>query len=186
MQPIDFAADSPRQTSNMDLTDVSQLCQEQIELEDKLEVAEARVEELKEKLREVSEKKLPDLLKERGLSEVRLAQGHKLVMKDQYFASIPVENRETSHKWFREKGFGDLIKNLLTLSFGRGEDNRAAQLLEELKSRGFEPQQNQSIHPQTLKAFVREQLTSGNHIPEEVVKVTIVPKVKIERKKSDG
>lgn len=185
MEGIDYAADAPRQTSNTDLTEVSELCMRQMELEDELERAEEIVEQIKEQLVEVREKQLPDLLKSKNLSEVRLAQGHKLILEDKYFSSIPVETKEESHKWFREHGFGDLIKNLVTLSFARGEDNRAAQLLEELRSRGFEPQANQSIHPQTLKAFVREQITNGKSLPESVVKVTIVPTVKIKRKKID-
>ncbi len=180
---IDYAADTPRQTTNMDLEEVSELCTRQINLEDQLEHAEEAVERLKEELREIQEKQLPDLLKEKNLSEIRLASGEKLILQEKVFASIPVENKEPAHTWLREQGFGDLIKNLVTLTFARGEDNRAKLILEELRSRGFEPQNNVSVHPQTLKAFAREQLANGKPLPEDRFVVTIVPSVKIQRKK---
>lgn len=180
---IDYAADTPRQTTNMDLEEVSQLCQHQINLEDELEKLEEEMENVKQQLQQVQEKQLPDLLKEKNLSEIRLSTGEKLILQEKVFASIPVENKEPAHQWLREQGFGDLIKNLVTLTFARGEDNRAKLILEELRSRGFEPQNNVSVHPQTLKAFAREQIANGKALPEDRFVVTVVPSVKIQRKK---
>jgi len=33
---------------------------------------------------------------------------------------------------------------------------------------GFSPEQKRDIHPQTLKAFVRDQVESGNEFPMDV------------------
>ena len=38
------------------------------------------------------------------------------------------QQKEAAYKWLRENGLGDLIKNEITVSFGRNEDNKAQQL----------------------------------------------------------
>ena len=117
---IDYAADAVKTTSEAEIIEISTLCQEQMELEDELERAEAEVERVKEKLRAIREKTLPDRLRQTGLSEVRLTQGHKLVVKDMVFATIKEENKEQAFSWLRDHNFGDLIKNQVIVSFGKG------------------------------------------------------------------
>lgn len=182
---IDYAADAPQQTSNMDLTEIGDLVQEQIKLEDALERAEAQVEAVKEQLREIQTKRIPDLLKSKNLSEIRLAQGHKVILKDQYFGSIPVEKKPLAHVWLRNRGFGDLIKHEVVVTVPRGQDNRARLLVDEMKQAGWDVADKEGVHAQTLKAFVREQVSAGNQLPEDLFTVSIVPTVKIERKKDE-
>ena len=50
----------------------------------------------------------------------------------------------------------------MTLSFGQGEDVIAKELVELLGSKGHLPEQKAAVHPSTLKAFVKEQIESGN------------------------
>jgi hypothetical protein len=48
--------------------------------------------------------------------------------------------REDAYNWLRENGLGDIIKNNVSVTFGRGEDDKAQQLLDLAASNGFEPQ----------------------------------------------
>ena len=37
-------------------------------------------------------------------------------------------NKEAAFNWLRNNGLGDIIKNEISVSFGRNEDNKAASL----------------------------------------------------------
>ena len=50
----------------------------------------------------------------------------------------------------------------MTLSFGQGEDDLAKELVVSLSKQGFIPEEKEAVHPSTLKAFVKEQIESGN------------------------
>ena len=46
-------------------------------------------------------------------------------VKPTYGASILVANREAAYEWLRDHGYDDIIKNDVSVSFGRGEDDMA-------------------------------------------------------------
>ena len=73
--------------------------------------------------------------------------------------------------WLRNNGLGDIIKNEISVSFGRNEDNKAADYAELAKSSGFQPTQKMKVEPMTLKALVRERLESGKEMPTEILGV---------------
>jgi hypothetical protein len=50
----------------------------------------------------------------------------------------------------------DIIKNDVTVSFGKGQDNIAGDLVGKLEQDGFNTSQKTYVHPSTLKAFVKE------------------------------
>ena len=64
----------------------------------------------------------------------------------------------------RDNGYDDIIKNNVSVSFGRGEDEIANAFKAVVEKEGYIPQQDTSIHAGTLKAFVRER-RSGRRIP---------------------
>ena len=55
----------------------------------------------------------------------------------------------------------DIIKNQYQVSFGRGEDNLAKQLIEVLNDHGFPFGHKMGVHPKTLEATMREQIEQG-------------------------
>jgi hypothetical protein len=52
----------------------------------------------------------------------------------------------------------------VTVSFGKGEDNIAGDVVGLLQERGFDPKTKTHVHAQTLKAFVKERITEGKPI----------------------
>ena len=65
----------------------------------------------------------------------------------------------------RSNGFEDLIKNTVTASFGRGQDNQVSELIKVcVKKFGFNYNKKEKVEPMTLKAFVREQVEGGKEI----------------------
>ena len=54
-----------------------------------------------------------------------------------------------------KNSLGDLIKNEITVSAGRNEDNKVQQYAVLAKGQGYEPVQKLKVEPMTLKALVR-------------------------------
>ena len=103
-------------------------------------------------------------------------------MKPFYSASISVKNREAAYKWLRDNGLGDIIKNDVTVSFGRHEDNKAVEYANLAKSSGYQPTQKLKVEPMTLKALVRERIEAGKEMPMDTFNVFVGNRTKLTRK----
>lgn len=161
---------------------LSLLAEQQLGIEKELlEIAE-RAKYLGTKLKEVSEEKIPSLMTELGVSEFKLTSGAKVSVKPFYSASLPKdeENRNKAFSWLKEHGHDDIIKNEVKAAFGRGEEKRAELAMSALRDAGIEAENTKNIHPQTLKAFVREQVESGSDIPYSTFNIFVGRKSKIE------
>ena len=165
-----------------DLESISTLCQK---ASDKLKEKEQKEQELKllnEELNKLLFEVIPNALTERNLTSLKLTDGSEINIEPYYSARITAENQSTAYKWLRDNGHGDLIKNEITVSFGRNEDEESIQLLKALVKEGHEPVQKTHVHPQTLKAFIREQIEAGKDLPRETFnafageRATIKPK----------
>jgi hypothetical protein len=78
--------------------------------------------------------------------------GVTVTRKMMVHASIPVDRKEEAISWLRDNNLDDIIKNDVSLSFGKGEDNVAGDVVGLLQERGFDPQTQAHIstrqHPQ--------------------------------------
>lgn len=133
---------------------------------------------LNEQIRILETETLPDMLKALGIKDFTLLSGAKISLYDIISASITDDNREPAHEWLREHGHGDIIKNNLTLSFGKGEDDFAKKITEDLlqmRRDGLikfgDLVQKEDVHPQTLKAFVKTKISDGTEFPGELFKL---------------
>ena len=117
----------------------------------------------------LSENVLPNLFAEVGLSELKLADGRHLKVGNYYGASIKDTKKSAAFAWLRDNGFGDLIKNQVSCSFGRDEDEKAKGLINTLNEKGFQSSQREWVEPSTLRAFIREQHEAGNQLPMDLL-----------------
>ena len=131
----------------------------------------------------VSGEVIPTMMQEMNISTLKLADGSSVEVKPVYGASITVANKEAAYTWLRENGLGDLIKNEITVSFGRNEDNKAQQYAVLAKGQGYEPVQKLKVEPMTLKALVRERLESGQEMPSDLFNVFAGNRTKVTRSK---
>jgi hypothetical protein len=97
-------------------------------------------------------------------------------------ASIPAANKEAAFDWLRSNGLDDIIKNDITVSFGKGEDNVAGDVVGLLQERGFDPKTKTHVHPSTLKAFVKERVIEGKPIDLDLFGAFISNTAQIRRK----
>ncbi len=134
------------------------------DLEDEIANAEDSVKKLKEKANVISQFEIPQMMEEMNIKKLKLKDGETVEISNFYSASIL--DQDAAFQWLRENGRGDIIKNDITVTFGRGEDNKAAQYAVLAKGQGYEPVQKVGVHPQTLKGVVRECNESGIELPD--------------------
>tara|TARA_R100001086_G_scaffold247643_2_gene182439 strand:- start:1233 stop:1811 length:579 start_codon:yes stop_codon:yes gene_type:complete len=168
--------------SDDELSNVSKAAQKVIDIQAEISALEAELKAKKEELRNVAEQQLPELMQGLNLVEFTTASGFKISVENFYNAYISEANREKAHNWLQENGHGGLIKNEISVLFGKGQDEAARSLVESLEQRGVSPNVKQGVHPQTLKAFVKEQLTQGRDIPAEPFGIYVGSRAKIEKR----
>jgi hypothetical protein len=151
-------------------------------LEDSIAATEEELKKLKQQADAISGEVIPTMMQEMNISTLKLADGSAVEVKPVYGASISAEKKEEAFNWLRSEGLGDLIKNEVTVSFGRNEDNKALQYATLAQGQGFQPIQKLKVEPMTLKALVRERLESGKEMPAELFNVFAGNRTKITRK----
>ena len=151
-------------------------------LQKEIESAEEQLKQKKKNLEHVSGEVIPTMMAEMGLSHLKLMDGSSVDVKPHYSATITQANKEAAFNWLRNNGLGDIIKNEISVSFGRNEDTRAADYADLAKSHGFQPTQKLKVEPMTLKALVRERIEAGKEMPTEIFNVFIGNKTTIKRK----
>ena len=151
-------------------------------LQKEIESAEEQLKQKKKNLEHVSGEVIPTMMAEMGLSHLKLMDGSSVDVKPHYSATITQANKEAAFNWLRNNGLGDIIKNEISVSFGRNEDTRAADYAELAKGHGFEPTQKLKVEPMTLKALVRERIEAGKEMPTLIFNVFIGNKTTIKRK----
>ena len=152
-------------------------------LQARLDLQEDNIKNTKKQLEYISGEVIPTMMSEMGLSHLKLMDGSSVDVKPNYSANISVANREKAFNWLRENGLGDIIKNEISVSFGRNEDNKAADYAALAEERGYQPTQKLKVEPMTLKALVRERLEAGKSMPTEIFNVFVGNKTTIKRNK---
>ena len=152
-------------------------------LEDEIVEQEKKLKELKRNQELLSGEVIPTMMTEMNISTLKLADGSAVEVKPVYGASIPVAKKEEAYTWLRENGLGDLIKNEISVAFGRNEDNKAMAYATLAQGQGYEPIQKLKVEPMTLKALVRERLESGQEMPSDLFNVFAGNRTKITRSK---
>jgi len=166
-----------------DLKAVADLVRQQLVLERRIEDLEDELKRTQQNLAKISQEILPEALAEHGLSELKMEDGSKITVSQFIQAHISKEKQEEAFDWLRDHDFDDLIKNVVSLEFGKGEDDHARDVMETLTNRGYWPQNKQSVHPSTLKAFVKEQVEKGAEIPSDLFGIFIGKKAVIKKGK---
>tara|TARA_R100001530_G_scaffold59581_2_gene43168 strand:- start:38 stop:646 length:609 start_codon:yes stop_codon:yes gene_type:complete len=136
--------------------------------ETEIDDLESLLKEKKEQLRRQSEEDLPSMMAELGINSFELDDGSRVTVKDLYGGHISLANRDAAYLWLRDNGFDDIIKNTLSIVFGRGEDQKADHFMKILEGYGLLPEQKTGVHPSTLKGWVRERMESGDSFPMDL------------------
>lgn len=191
--PINFEQDRVESVTQIDAAKtLSDKVLKLKDLEDEILNAEESLNKLKEQARILSQVEIPAMMQDMHITKLKLKDGESVEIKPYYYASLAqgvnesdsdyVQRKEQAFAWLRNNGLGDVIKNDITVTFGRGEDNKAAQYAVLARGQGFEPVQKVGVHSQTLKAVVRERIESGQDMPSDLFKTFAGNQTKITRR----
>lgn len=195
MTDIDFEADS--RSGQLDLSaptddsakSLAEMAAEAVLLEQRIERGNALLGDLQTQLRQLLEQRLPAKLQELGVKSLKLEDGSVVEANEIVRASIPSdpEKQQAALNWLRSNNHEDLIKNVVEAKFGKGEDELADRAMQALMTatNGQNVNRKMTVHPQTLAAFVREQLEKGKPIPLDVLGAYVTTVAKIKRAKKE-
>jgi hypothetical protein len=147
---IDLRKDAPDQSTSID--------------PDKLSTEVEKLQSVKKQIENLESRIMEDM----NLSSLKLKDGSELSVKKIYSASIRADKKAEAIHWLRENGLGDIVKNNITVSFGQNEDNKAVEYASLARSNGYEPIQEEKVHPSTLKVVMKEWNDKGHEVPEEL------------------
>lgn len=167
---INMAADAAAMApTDAALSTCGQLAKQLQEKKAQLEQLEAQAKDLSAEIRQLEEHTIPEAMDGFNLSEFKTADGYEITISPVLHAAITKANEPAAFGWLRENGHEDLIKNKVEVALDRGQDSEAKAITEFLQGLHLTPTTKQSVHPQTLAAFCREQLAEGAVLPADLL-----------------
>lgn len=121
-----------------------------------------------EELRKLLRESIPEQMKAMGMTDCKTTSGLQVEIKDEVEASISEDRQAAAHKWLEENGNAGLIKRVLLVMFNRDQVEEATKLLKELQGRYAAVTTKETVHPSTLKAFVKGERKEGRDVPHEL------------------
>lgn len=165
------------------LESLATLCGKQLKLEMEYAEIEEALKAKKEELDNISKKIIPDVMNALGVTKYVFSDGSELVLKDGLNVYIAAANKPKAYDWLRENNYGDLIKNEVLLKFSAGQEAEAKEVVARLTSEGLTPEEKESVHPSTLKAFAKERLETGEQLPMDLFSCFTYQEAKIKQPK---
>lgn len=180
---IDFESMADDELSEDLLARLGDLARRQMDLEDQIAGVEEQLKGLNGKLLQVSGEDIPEILDETGLSEVRLTDGTKVIVKENLRVSVgkTSQYRAPVLSWLEREGHDDVIKDQVVALFGKGEGDKAEALLEAAKEFTPSVDRDRSVHSQTFAALLRELLADGEDVPLDELGVFVQRQTKLDR-----
>ena len=165
---VDLRKDAPDQTDVLDPEKLSTEVEKLKSIQSEIKSLEDRAKDLKNDEKHFSCIVIPKLMEDMNLKSLKLRDGSELTIKDIYGATIKADKKAEAHQWLRDQGLGDIVKNNIIVSFGQGEDNKAVDYASLARSNGYEPIQEEKVHPSTLKVVMKEWKDKGQEVPAEL------------------
>lgn len=163
MSGLPFEEDAARDLGGVEgLPRVGRLARLLVEQQAAVAEAEEKLAAAKAALLLTERVDLPELMKELGLQEVKLEDGSKVTVTPDVICAIAEAKRADAFAWLEERGYGGLIKTEVSVSFGRDELEKAEEVASVLSEVAERPSAiERTVHPQTLKAFVKERMAAA-------------------------
>ena len=180
---INLRDDAPDQLNAIDPTQLSEQIEKLKSISAQILSTEASLKELKEQEKQLNNFTIPELMEKMNLSTLKLKDGSELSVKKIYSATMKADKKADCIQWLRNNGLGDIVKNEITVNFGQGEENKAAEYATLAKGQGYEPSQKEAVHAMTLKVTMEDWKNKGNDVPEDLFWTFDGNQTKIKNKK---
>ncbi len=164
---INLRADAPSQVTQTEPEKLSQQIKTLQDIQQEIDNHKAKIKELEEREKHFSQVVIPDMMLAMNLKTMKLRDGSELEIDNKFFATALAPKRAEAYQWLRENGLGNIVKNEITVRFGKDEDNKATQYATLARGQGYEPEQKVSVHAGTLRVALEDLHTRGGKIPSE-------------------
>jgi hypothetical protein len=141
------------------LRQISELAKLQFSVQKQIAELEDALVVKRDELKRISEEDLPTAMIEAQIDKFVTQDGLEVSWRAAFTTNIKKSNKEAAFEWLIENDFGGLIKVIVDVHFERGQREKATKLAEQLRKKNVDVDVKETIHPQTLKSFVNEQMS---------------------------
>ena len=164
---INLRADAPSQVEQTNPEKLSDEIKKLQDIQQEIQNYKDRIKDLEDNESYLSEVVIPDMMLAMNLKTMKLKDGSELEIDNKFFATALAPKRAEAYQWLRENGLGNIVKNEITVRFGKDEDTKATQYATLARGQGYEPEQKVSVHAGTLRVALEDLHTRGGQIPSE-------------------
>ena len=151
------------------LETISALAHKQIKLQLAFERAEDAYKQAKKDLANIQEKELPEAMLAVGMEKFQLKTGEMISVKETLYASLSQANRPNAIKWLMDNDHGSIVKEIVNVTFEKGEHEYVEKLVEVLEKHGFNTYNvDENVNTATVKSLIKELLGQGVEVPLEL------------------
>jgi|TARA_A100000172_G_scaffold72755_1_gene54019 hypothetical protein len=162
---------------------ISDSCNKLLDLQNQIKTKKEEVKKFEEEEKRLSQKVIPELMQQAGIKMLKLSDGAKVEVKDKFTARQSAGNKEYIFDWLRENGLDSIIKNKVSVSFARSQDNEASDVTEQLKQKfGDSVRKESYIEAASYTSTLREHVSEGKAVPMDKLGIYIFSETKINRK----
>lgn len=186
--PFDYGADADPDAEVVAraFAELDKLTLQAERLTEQRKQAEDHAAKLKQAEEQLLNKDIPELLGRMRLDECVTSSGIQVKVKREIKASLPgherVEARMNALRWLVDHGHGGVIKNQVSVALDRGDDDRANDLVVDLRARGFDVEAKKDVNYMTLGKLVREIVAEGQIVPRDLFNLFDMRIAKLTRK----
>ena len=187
---MDDDTEIPAEASSLE--QAKELCEDYFLLVQEKESLEARLEENKEKIKDIERRQIPELFNRLQIDKMGLPEYNVDVVKRTYYhANIktdwPEEQREKAFKWLEENDHGGVIAATLVVKFSREELPEARALEALIKtwpgSNSHPPKLEMGVPWNTLTSLIKTEVEAGEVVPLETLGATVGTTASIKKRK---
>ena len=164
---INLRTDAPSQVTQTNPEKLSEEIKKLQDIQSKINHHENLIKDFKQDEKYYSEVVIPEMMNEMNLKTMKLKDGSEIEISNKFFANALAAKRAEAYQWLRENGLGNIVKNEITVRFGKDEDTKATQYATLARGQGYEPEQKVSVHAGTLRVALEDLHTRGGQIPSE-------------------
>lgn len=158
------------------LEDLSRLAERQASLEDSVVHLEQALKVAKQELDLVATVAIPEAMEELQLTTFSTNTGLTVEVENTIQAGLSKDRKMEAIAWLRAHAPGLIKREFAIIARDDEQGQELAELLAE-----YDVSDMPSVHPQTLKKFVRERLADGEDIPQDLFGVFFQRKAKVKR-----